>query len=162
MSDSIIINEANRGRLEAWMCAARGRAHARPLTVDDLRDACPELERRLDPLPVADRVGARAVVRAGYVVSWHYTSAREDQVRLVRRRGGWAVESLDRVPCGTGLAYTARSQIVAVQLAPHQFHGWADRVARSRDIEIAVTDHLADSKDVGDTAVAEPREPGTM
>lgn len=135
---SIIINDANRDRLEAWLRAARGRSHARPLTVEDLRGACLELERRLDPLPVAERVGAHAVVRAGFVVSWHYTSAREDEARLVRRRGGWAVESLDRVPCGTGLAYTTRSQIVAVELTPHQFHGWAERVARNRSIEIVV------------------------
>lgn len=135
---SIIINDANRNRLAGWLRSARGRAHARPLTFEALREVCGELERRLDPLPLAERVGAHAVVRAGFVVSWHYTAAREDQVRLVRRRGGWAVESLDRVPCGTGLAYTARSQIVSVELAPSQFDGWADRVARSRNIEVVV------------------------
>lgn len=132
----IIIKEPNRERIEARLRLARPRALVRTLSFTDLIALCPELESRLDPLSMAERPGATATVRAGEVVSWHYTTAEEDQIHLQRRSGGWAVVSVERVPCGTGLAYTSRSRIVRVVLSPAQFRSWGDRSARKHGLEV--------------------------
>lgn len=132
----IIIKESNRERIEVWLERARPRAQVRTLGFPDLAALCPELESRLDPLPLGERSGATATVRAGEVVSWSYTGAEEDQVHLERRPGGWAVIRLERVRCGTGLAYTNRSKIARVVLTPTQYHSWAGRLACQRDLDV--------------------------
>lgn len=132
----IIIKESNRERIETWLQLARPRAQVRTLEFPDLVAVCPQLESRLDPLPLAERPGVTAIVRDGEVVSWSYTAAEEDQIHLKRRPGGWAVASLERVRCGTGLAYTSRSKIVRVVLTSTQYHSWAGRLAGQRGLEV--------------------------
>ena len=132
----IIIKESNCERIETWLQRERPRAQVRTLGFADLAALCPQLESRLDPLSLVERPGASATVRAGEVVSWSYTGAEEDQIHLERRPGGWAVASLERVRCGTGLAYTRRSKIVRVVLTPTQFYSWAGRLAGQRDLEV--------------------------
>lgn len=132
----VIIKPSNRDRIEARLRIAREPAHVRILDYDQLAALCAELEARLEPLPKAQRAGATAYVRAGHVVSWHYTTAEEDMIRLVRRSGGWAVVGLERTPCGTGLAYSSRSKLVSIELSAHQFGAWAERLGRSRRITV--------------------------